>query len=233
MPSLTRILVPLTVACSISLSAAAQLNSHNNSSAKNRKEPWKWTLEERIASRTNPADAAARMAEAQKHLKTGSTQRGRPIVDRFTGRTHPELFLPAELFEQLVSMGFHGDAASEQAVRRGLMPELRRHGFPEDFWQRLQVAATIYIADQQTLMRLGAGLKGQTGPARERIQQAIAVQQSDLCRSRAAALAAARAEFGSDRFDRFLYEFIAPNMFHVADSLQTPAALRRMEEGCR
>lgn len=224
-----RSLLPLSLACSIALSAVAQVDSRP-------KEPWKWTLEERIALRTNPAAAAARLKQQHKGLRGGSangTLRGRPIVDQFTGQSYPELFLPVELFGRLISMGFLGDVRAKESIQRGLLPELRRHGLPDDFWQRLRVAATVYIADEDAFRTLLADLKGQSGTARERIQQAIDLKQADICRSRAAALAAARAEFGAERFDRFLYELIAPGMFHIADSLQKPSGLRRIEEGCR
>jgi hypothetical protein len=221
------LVVPLFFASSLSL--IAQVGDQSGS----RKQSWEWTLEERVALRTSAAAAAERLRGHRDRVGANATADSGRVVDRFTGRTHPELFLPVEVFDQLVEMGFNTDPRSQELMRRALRSELVRHGMPADFWERLRVVATIYIADVQALRATGAALRGQTGAVRERTEQTLALKHTDVCRSRAAALAAARADFGRERFDRFLYEVIAVSMFHAADTLQDPAVLRRMERGCQ
>jgi hypothetical protein len=65
------------------------------------------------------------------------------------------------------------------------------------------------------------------------MEEALELKHGDACRSRADALAAARKEFGRERFDRFLYEVIAVHMFLAADRLPDPEILRQAELGCR
>ncbi|HEV7769011.1 MAG TPA: hypothetical protein VGQ76_28720 [Thermoanaerobaculia bacterium] len=159
-------------------------------------EPWALTLDERIALRTNPDIA----------------------VTDFNGQTHPELFLPTEVFRSLIQLAFPGSPRSGQLLRNGLMPEVKRLDLPPDFWERLRSVSTIYIADSFTEPDLR--------------EDELALKQRDVCRSRATALADARREFGQERFDRFLYEGIAVSKFRSDDRLPTLELLRHIEEGC-
>ena len=61
----------------------------------------------------------------------------------------------------------------------------------------------------------------------------LELKRTDVCRSRAEALAAARKAFGRERFDHFLYEYVAINMFEITDRLPTAEQLRQWEGGCR
>jgi hypothetical protein len=179
------------------------------------KRAWEWSAEERIASRTNAELARVRMRP--------SNAGARGLADRFTGKTHRELFLPYEVFESVVSMGFDGDAQSSQAGRKSFTRELRRHGLPDDFWERLRTLSAVYRADARAVKGLDPSSRA----------DAHALKHAELCRSRADALAAARAELGRERFDRFLYEVIAVKMFYFADRLPEPAVLRKLDGGCR
>jgi hypothetical protein len=172
------------------------------------KAPWALTVEERIALRTN-ADLA------------------------FDGKTHPELFLPHEVFRNLIQFAFAADPRTGEVVRRGYRSDVDRHGLPADFWDRLRSVSTIYISDAVAERDVGRSLHQLSGPARRRAEEALALKRVDLCRSQADALTAARREFGRERFDRFLYEVFAVDMFHASDRLLDPALLRRAEAGCR
>jgi len=154
-------------------------------------------------------------------------------VDAFDGRSHPELFLPHEVFDELVKLAFSGSPRSSQIIHDGFKHDVSRLGFPADFWERLYSLSALYIADLGDLSALAAGIQKQTGRGRERAQERLTAKQVDLCRSRAEALEAARREFGRERFDRFLYEVIAVNMFYGADRLPYPESLRTAEGGCR
>jgi len=155
------------------------------------------------------------------------------VVDEFVGKTHPELFLPVEVFRELINLTVAGPPSICQAMREGFTSEVRGHELPPDFWERLQSISAPYAADLLAERELRASVQQHSGRARQRAQAAIAQKRNDVCRSRADALAMARSEFGRDRFDRFLYEAIAVNMFHSADRPDDPEVLRRMEGGCR
>lgn len=205
--------------------------------AQSRKEPWQLTVEERIALRTDPQLARERVRKdraAQPPRTPEALASAAVIADAFDGRTHPELFLPHQVFQKLVQLAFLDPPRTGEVIRRGFTPDVRRHGLPPDFWRRLESLSTIYASDYRAMMDLLHSQNGQqTAAGRERVEKALALKQVDVCESRAAALAAARREFGRDRFDRFLYQVIAVGMFTVTDRLPDPNLLRDAEEGCQ
>lgn len=226
----TSVVVVGILASSVSLAAAKPTDTRTRET----KQAWEWTLEERIAHRTNVELARERVVAA-KRTQTSSADNleRRRTVDAFDGKTHPELFLPHEVFEQLISMAFWRDPRSGQLIRDDLLPEIKRHGLPEDFWERLEAVSAVYNGDFWALKDIGAGVREQSGRRRRQAEEAMALKQADICRSGAEAFAAARIGFGRERFDRFLYEVIAVKMFYVAGRLPNPDALRKNEGGCR
>ncbi|HEX2062082.1 MAG TPA: hypothetical protein VHK90_15175, partial [Thermoanaerobaculia bacterium] len=198
--------------------------------------PWTLTLDERIALRTNPELArervrAARAADGVRGAATNAQVR--EPADSFDGRSHPELFLPHEVFRSLISLAFQGPPRVNHNFRDSVQPELTRIGLPGDFWQKLESICLVHVADVAAEAEIGGSLATLSGGARTRAKQMLDLKQTDVCRSRADALAAARAEFGRERFDRFLYEVIAVHKFHVDDHPLNPAILRWVEGGCR
>jgi hypothetical protein len=201
-------------------------------SGQSQRQPWQLTVEERIALRTNPELARERVRGARR-LQTDAANADVRSVDVFDGQTHPELFLPTEVFRSLLTLSTLGPPRTRQLFRKGLMPEVASHGLPKDFWDRLESVSTVYIADSWAERDLGLTLQRVSGVARWRTEEALALKQRDVCRSRADALAAARKEFGDARFDRFLYEAVAIHKFHSDDHLPDAAILPYVEEGCR
>ena len=194
-----------------------------------RKAAWEWTLEERLAARTNAAAALERV-RARVPGRIATTAEHGPIADDFDGRTHPELFLPHEVFRQLIHLALIASPRINQSFRESVQPELDRRGFPPDFWERLHALCAVHAADLRAVDELEAALRRQrheTSPA------TLGATQEVACGSRADALAAVREEFGPQRFDRFLYDVIAVRMFHTAARLLDPALLHRAERGCR
>lgn len=196
------------------------------------KEVWQWTLEERIADRTNAALARERV-DSSKPGQPQNAENLATIVDRFNGKSHPELFLPHEAFETFVTFAFSGDPRASQGRRDAMTGELGSRGFPPDFWERLRSITAIYVADTNVLQDLGVDTRQANIPRRHRAESALELKQKDLCRSSADAFAAARDQFGREKLDRFLYEVIAVHMFYAADRLPDPKLLRRVAEGCR
>jgi hypothetical protein len=199
------------------------------------KEPWTFTSEERIALRVDPERAKERIRESGRVRAAGApvSKTETSWVDKFEGKNHPELFLPYEVFDQLIGLAFSGTPRDCQIAREGFMPEVKRRGLPADFWQRLQSITTIYVADLRTERDLLSAVRQQTGTRLQRAEQALELKHGDVCRSRADALAAARHEFGPQLFDRFMYQVMAVNMFFAADRMLDPEVLRNAERGCR
>jgi hypothetical protein len=203
--------------------------------AQQAKAPWTLTVDERIALRASPELARERVGSG-KRLQTSSESAATPdvAVDAFDGQTHPELFLPHEVFEELMELAFLAPSPTGDVVRTGFLPLVKQHGLPPDFWQRLQAVSTVYLADNRAVRDLlDTDSPRLTTPARQRMEEALELKHADACRSRADALATARKEFGRERFDRFLYQVIAVNMFLAADRLADPEILRQAERGCR
>lgn len=197
------------------------------------KKPWMFTLEERIALRTDPVAMRERARKHEETLRSPTPAHERGVaVDAFDGRTNPELFLPHEVFRTLMSMAFVGPSRNGASFRQGFMPEVGRHGLPIDFWERLEKVTAVYITDARTEVDLLEPATQATERGRK-AREALRIKQKDLCASRAAALDAARKEFGQERFDRFLYEAIAPNMFRVEDRVADPQVLGWVAGGCR
>jgi len=196
------------------------------------KKPWTLSVEERIALRADPKLAAER-AGVTRQLQATAKTKSSVWVDDFNGKTHPELFLPHEVFRELVELAYTGPPRANQIIYEGFMPDAKRHGLPPDFWQRLQVITAAYVSDIHAVKDNLHSLRGQSGRVRQRTEAILALKHVDECRSRADALAAARKEFGSERFDRFMYEVIVAGMFHSEDRVADAAILRRMEGGCR
>ncbi|HEX6084653.1 MAG TPA: hypothetical protein VF266_09020 [Thermoanaerobaculia bacterium] len=217
--------MPCRIALSLLLSIAAL-------SAQTPKQPWALTLEERIALRTHPQLARER-SRGGGRVTTTAREGASPVVDAFDGKTHPELFLPHQVYRTLMEHAFIAPESSASVFRRGVAPDLSLYRLPPDFWERLRIVSADYIRDTGAINAMMVSLRQVHGRARSDALNALALKQIESCRSRAEALAAARREFGSEPFDRFLYEVIAVNMFHVTEELPRAEDLRKAEGGCR
>lgn len=206
------------------------------------KKAWEYTDEERIALRTDPELARERVRESVQReaarVKAGArppATPNSPSEDYFEGSTHPELFLPSEVFRSLMTLAFPEPQRSGEEFRKALSSEAERLEIelPADFWKRLQSISKSYLADTTAESDLGRSIQQLGGWKRRQNEELLALKQRDVCGSRAEAIAAARKEFGRKTFDRFLYEVIAVNKFHSEDPLPTPELLRWVEGGCR
>lgn len=197
------------------------------------KEPWKWTDEERIAARTDRTEAKSRVRVA---LSSGDVQAvsvavadGKQLTDVIDGHRNPELFLPTELFEATVNLGLilpddWRDTWANGAAGAGL---------PDDFWKRLPIVAEPFVNDLRRRQDLFELARDADRNERLKYDRQLAALAPTLCRDRAAALAAARKEFG-EPLDRFLYLTVAAGKsITYYDEEQDRSRLEEQTRGCR
>lgn len=199
------------------------------------KEAWEWTVEERIAARTDLIQVSRRLANAHTNRvqanaassKSGAHVTGNRFADVIDGKQNPELFLPTELFENFMTLGFIGDT-----WRDVYDPELEANGLPADLWERLAKIDAQFIDDLRYQNGLLTRGKGVTPAERGAINAQLAGFAATLCRDSADALAKARAEFGV-AIDRFLYRVVARDRATFMEDPGDANLLRALEAGCR
>lgn len=209
-------------------------------SAQSPKPPWRWTLDERLAGRDDAVAATARlrdgrMGEVSSLAKSVSTSK-QPTLDQFdfiSGRTHPELLVPWELFDHMMDMAYADDPEVRSIFRDAKRSSLESSGLPADFWDKLEAISVAYLSDRKQTRDLH-----KRAVSDSTVKNRISVQNASLenlkCRDRAAAIAAAHHDFG-EKFDRFLYEGIAPNMTIAVGRLGriSPTREHEIERGCQ
>ena len=187
------------------------------------KEPWHWSLDERLEARVAMA----------RHAKTLSASPGtlsaRPTYT-IRGASAPHLFLEWELFDALVESGFPERQADRANSRESFMARAAALGFGADFWQRFERAAAPFLRVRRQDLEQAAREAGEAVPkvrsARDPLQ---------FCRSRYDALVAVKDEFGEERFVRLLYSVVAPPIsqtYLVEDESADTEQLRSISEGC-
>jgi hypothetical protein len=188
-------------------------------SAEPPKRSWEWTLEERLTERHDPSRIRERLAayeRAHAEALRRSPDPDPPPAGHLTyvidGRRNPELFLSHELFDALMS-GLSADSTLRTKQRGYYGRAIRAFGFDDaTLWTQLESVAGPYLVARTS-----------------RDSEAI-------CPARYDALQAARALFGRERFDEFLYVVIAPSL-QTAESASDPDflmdSLRKAERGCR
>jgi hypothetical protein len=187
------------------------------------KQPWEWTIEERLAARLDPVNIAERHeVEEIKDRAAGIVRRARanagPHRHSIDGDRNPELLLPHELFDNLVTGLASGELRrrKRESLRAGILAS----GFDEElFWSQLYSAASEYVDEY----------------AYPRSDGAVVREDRGRCRASFTALTNARQIFGQDRFDRFLYEVVAPRIrLAWATTAEDPATeLRFVTGGCQ
>lgn len=202
------------------------------------KPAWQWTIEERLAKRFDPAEmkerAAAEDQRLQELMKLGmlrekdvSSRSSEGDVDTISGRETPELFLPMELFNVLLDSAFPPDGLNQDAARASIEEHAAALGFGADFWRRLGRISSPFLEIRREHARQAIASKSAMGDERLALS---------LCRSRAEAMVAAKAEFGEEDFLRLLYEVVAPSLSkasRIHDKKAAAENLERIEGGCR
>jgi hypothetical protein len=221
---------PLTakVAAVVLLSAGAlTAASPQPSSPPENKKPWEWTIAERLAVRLDPARITERELEDETQRRALGTQAKaapRERVNSYTidGRRHPDLLLPHELFDGLLT-GFVPNETRQARQRKNFAPAIVSAGFDERlFWAQLYSVASAYVSYKYA----------ETGRS---MDSAANRDRDHACRLAFDALTAARQLFGQERFDRLLYQGIAPltQVASATNAIDPAADLQRVAAGCR
>jgi hypothetical protein len=156
-------------------------------------EPWKWRLEDRISARTSADARKARLKEAGRPPASAP---GLEPIDIIDGKVHPELFVPVELLEALVSLHvLKPDWLRDEIAARSDDLFRTKHDRA-----KLEALIELYAAAmRQERHLLDAGSNAELPAIRKEKRKAEATALRNL-----------RAAFGKERFDRFLYTVIAP-----------------------
>lgn len=195
-----------------------------------------WTLDERLESRCNRPKAEERTRQAERariefnaeFVSRGLLPAGQSVgttrrADVISGRFHPELFLPHELFQNVVR-----GAAFDAGYRRAFEARAQSAGLPPDFWSRLASLSTAFIGD---LRAQRDRLSDKSAAGRALAMANWVALDRKTCHDRAIALRAARAAFGT-ALDHFMYEYVAPSLSIYLDEVPDENTLRSREAGC-
>ena len=213
---------------SLALVALVATSSAAQPAPKAERNPWEWTLEERLNDRLDPAKIQEREAAANPgQVQAASVSRtygeaiagikkGRQFEYRIDGSRNPELFLSFELFDALLT-GLSPNESIRVNHREFKRKAIRSSGYDDEkFWTSLESVSANYL-----------GIK-------ERVCTDKGCADS-RCVARYDALEAARRLFGKEEFNHILYTVVAATIRQSSATLDPDhrQTLRREEEGCR
>ena len=164
-------------------------------------EPWKWTLEQRVAARFDAAARAARVAESKARSASLPSLAPAP-GDVLDGRAHPELFFPTEAFDHFMQVAYTFDSAVWRQGLRDRSPDILR---TDAEWRELDEIVAPYAASLRRERDLLRSEDRANRLQRREIEAELASLRASSCSLRRDAFRAARARFGKEPFDRFLY----------------------------
>lgn len=193
------------------------------------KDPWAWTVDERLRARFDAQAAAERRTKrATEPYGFRSVEANPPEVNVVIGRRNPELLLPWEIFSYLIDTAYAPDQGRSNQFRRAFEAG---GPLPPELWDRLASCLVRYLSERDSeealLPRDSGGDRVLEGSRRTQIQEL----HRQRCATRQLALTCARQQFGDRVFDRFLYQRVAPRVFRFWDG--DAASLRFIEGGCR
>ena len=198
--------------------------------------PWKWTDEERIAKRYDPSSMRSREDAYVAETEGAAVAKGRDVVQ---GDKNPELFLPSELYRGLLMRAFSPVPEASQGFRDGYQSKSAGLRIDDDFWQRLERTARPYLDSIKAQLALVKEYQTAHPGRRAEIDRQDDERGMTDCRLVIQNLEAARATFGREAFDRFLYEAVAPSMLSASvfgtsdDSYVSADHLRYLAGGCQ
>lgn len=204
------------------------------------KQPWEWSVQERLAARFDAAAIQRRvdsMLDRRHGQESGVASNAvrdqqRP-TDYIDGRAHPELFLPTEILTMFIRSAYAGgEDETGDGFRIAAATNASDLGLPSDFLAVLEREAAAMIALQTEESALRDQLSDRKGDP-QTIMRELNRLESELCPVRATVLQSMRQQYGTD-VDRFLYSALAPGMSRAMfGQVPDAQALRLTEQGCR
>jgi len=222
--------LPIVLLLAVPLGAFAQAPPQKERATLGGKAAWRWTDEERIAARRAHADVHPPVAADARVLVNGAGSTPGYTID---GATHPELFLPSELMRRLLR-GVSSDAMFRASFRQQYSEAIRRAGFDEhELWAGLDRIGARHAELANRSARLRQEMDVSAPAARRSLEQSADRLSAEVCSARVRALTDARNLFGQERFDRFLYEGVAPGFSLAFAHADEESHVRFLEAGCR
>jgi len=210
------------------------------------KPAWQWTLDERLAKRFDTASQMDRITpqatEPYGVLSVPDAAIANPsataakLPSIIVGVRNPELLLPWELFDVLVSGALSADSTTRDEERRELADNARTAGLtlPPDFWKTLETAARPQWEMEHRAIAIGRRIQKAAADEVPSVRAEYVRNYEGLCEARADSIERARAAFGAEWFDRFLYEAVAPRTVQIKPGgVDDPHLLRVIDGGCR
>ncbi|HEV2856169.1 MAG TPA: hypothetical protein VHC97_25495 [Thermoanaerobaculia bacterium] len=180
-----------------------------------------------MAVRFDPVDMRRRAKENEADNDAPPHPDGTCVVE---GDRDPELLMPHELFSNLLDLGFFPDEERQAEYRKEILEKGRALGFDEKLWPVLKELARDQLRSLEefhaAVKRRKETGKGSPGFSLE--------EEMAKCAQHKQNREAVRAYFGAERFDRFLYEVIAPRAaVFMPPNPNWPDQMRFIEGGCR
>ncbi|MEA2568635.1 MAG: hypothetical protein QOI24_636 [Acidobacteriota bacterium] len=210
------------------------------------KPAWEWTLEERVAKRYDPASLRDRMTrEATEPFGIMSVPQGTianpsPTATRYPsiiiGARDPELFMPWELFDDVVRNAYGDDSAERVEIRAQIEQRAKEANFslPGGFWEELGRTAKPWIDFGDRVERAGRRLRVANPIETRELRREIDKAADEACTIRFNAFNAVREHFGADWIAQFLYQVVAPDVRLIrAGGADDPVQMLSFEGGCR
>ncbi|HYC89930.1 MAG TPA: hypothetical protein VEO54_12015 [Thermoanaerobaculia bacterium] len=198
------------------------------------KEPWEWTVEERLAARFNSSarkDRVARAAQGERNVRIATAAHDEPSrFDSLHGRVHPELLLPTEVFGSFVRAAFTLDDAAAEEFRKDAAGKARQFGMPPSLLRDVATVSAEYAGVEARIKQTRDRLLTSSGKDLQEGLATLRRLESEACKARFLALSELRSRYPG--FDRYLYGAIAPNVFFEVYEVQHADELRRNERGC-
>ncbi|MCU1230759.1 MAG: hypothetical protein JWO97_3643 [Acidobacteria bacterium] len=210
------------------------------------KPAWQWTLEERLAKRYDPASLKDRITrEATEPFGIMSVPQGTianpsPTAARYpsiiVGARDPELFMPWELFDDVVRHAYSSDPASRAEIRAQIEQRAKQANFrlPDGFWAELGRTAKPWIDLGDRVQRAGRQLRLANPIETRELRHDLDQARDEACTVRFNAFNAVREHFGANWIAQFLYETVAPDVTLIrAAGADDPVQVLSFEGGCR
>jgi hypothetical protein len=202
------------------------------------REPWEWTVDERLQLRFDAAAVRERLSSHRVDSATRRTPSSNGVsvgealpMDYISGKTHPELYLPFEIVTMFVRAAYGSDDDVAEGFRVSAAQRAASLGLPEDFMSVFAREADGFIA----MMKEDVALRDRIASAGDAPRAATELELLELrlCPVRFSLMQRMRALYGSG-FDRWLYGGLAPDWSTAIFTTRRDAdTLRKTERGCQ